>query len=174
MDENFICYTCGSSGHLRTPSKKEYAFEDAAFCSACPSDAYCFGGDAIAPQPNTSRLLETSTSFIECPKGVCAGIDPSRDQQAVIDGQLRQGRCETGYEGTLCRNCDESSGFIPIWPQYCKKTRNVGRDTTNFFHCRHNRTDSSATLEARFNFGDQPTVIHARGHTHNLDSGLRL
>jgi hypothetical protein len=67
-------------------------------CKQCPKDANCSSGKAVVyPKPGYWRSSNISENFIKCPnQAVCLGGD--------VTNAL--GKCEEGYGGIVCGDCD--------------------------------------------------------------------
>jgi len=103
---NKECHVCGSEvANDTTGWQKTHMYSlstSDAECSACPSEAYCWGLDKIAPKSGYWRANSNSLQFIKCPNpDACLGATPGND------GHLPSGRCnyDDGYEGPLCTSC---------------------------------------------------------------------
>lgn len=74
-------------------------------CFECESNAYCAGGDGLAPKKEYWRLDENSKGIIECPRAEsCLGGAYSDSNDTV------HGDCAFSYTGNLCASCEE--GFV--------------------------------------------------------------
>jgi hypothetical protein len=72
-------------------------------CTECPTtQALCYGGSNIGPQPGYWRKSNTTTVFIKCINTeACLGIIPPDYDP--------QGTCAEYYNGVLCGDCE--SGY---------------------------------------------------------------
>ncbi|CAG9313302.1 unnamed protein product [Blepharisma stoltei] len=84
-------------------------------CNECPVNAYCYGGDLLAPKPGYWRGKTDSIRLYHClnPNACEGGLKDANDSISLT------GRCREGYQGNLCQACDY--GFSSSGGNNCER-----------------------------------------------------
>ena len=106
-----LCLVCDVGQYLLEP-----VTQVTESCKDCIAEAYCKGGNKISPRAGYWRSNLTSENFLTCFRHKsCQSTEIIDD----IDDYL--GKCETGYQGKICGECND--GYVRRALMVCEKCK---------------------------------------------------